>query len=90
MNRKQREKLLDGFMGLAYSFAAFSSGLSAYQQNVKGFIYAGWTIILMFLIAKNYKEDWYMSFILDYLIFPLIMPTMIGIATIIASRWPEK
>lgn len=57
LTKKQREKLLDGFMGAAYSFAAFSGGLSVYQQNFKGFVYAGWTIILMFIITKNYKED---------------------------------
>lgn len=57
MNRKQWEKLLDGFMGLAYSFAAISAGISVYEHNYYGFIRSGFAIVAMFMIAYLYRED---------------------------------
>lgn len=57
MNKKQWEKLLDGFMGLAYSFAAVSAGVSVYDHNYYGFIRSGFAIIAMFMIAHLYSED---------------------------------
>lgn len=57
MKKKQREKLLDGLMGLAYSFAAISGGISVYERNPHAFIYAAWAIILMFLIDSLYEEE---------------------------------
>lgn len=57
MNKKQRDKMLDGLMGLAYSFAAVSAGISIYEQNFEGYYRAGWAIVLMFVISMFYEED---------------------------------
>lgn len=56
MNKKQREKLLDGLMGLAYSFAAISAGISIYEQNFEGYYRAGWGVLLIILISKFYED----------------------------------
>lgn len=56
-NKKQRDKILDGLMGLAYSFAAISGGISVYEHNYYGFIRATLSLFAMIIIAKLYKED---------------------------------
>lgn len=57
MNKKQREKFLDGLMGLGYSFAAISAGFSLYENKFDGFIRAGFAILAMYMIAYLYRED---------------------------------
>lgn len=56
-NKKQREKLLDGLMGLAYSFAAISAGFNVFEHRPGAYLRAVLALAIMFGIAKLYKED---------------------------------
>lgn len=55
--KKRYEKLLDGFMGLAYSFAAISAGISVYENSSEAYTRAGLGLIAIIIIANLYKED---------------------------------
>lgn len=56
-DKKRYEKLLDGFMGLAYSFAAISAGISVFEHNSEAYTRACLGIIAIIIIANLYRED---------------------------------
>lgn len=55
--KKRYEKLLDGLMGVAYSFAAISGGIATFEGKPADITNTILSIIAIFIIANQYEKE---------------------------------